>query len=91
MKMTNMTINFIMHRLLKFLAQELATITVGVTAESAVMPTVIVALSAHHVLSPAVIDSDFRRKKKGHERPKLKFISASKVEIKKKMAQICCL
>ena len=67
----------------------------GVTAESAVTPTVIVALSAHHALSPAVIDSDskhlFRRKKKGHERPKLKIISASKAEIKKKMAQICCL
>ena len=27
----------------------------------------------------------------GHERPKLKIISASKAEIKKKMAQICCL
>ena len=40
-----MTINFIMHRLLnyKILVQELATITVGVTAESAVTPTVIVA------------------------------------------------
>ena len=33
------------------------TITVGVTAESAVTPTVIVVLS-HHALSPAVIDSD---------------------------------
>ena len=31
------------------------TITVGVTAESAVTPTVIVALSAHHALSLAVI------------------------------------
>ena len=43
-----MTINFIMHRLLKYkiIAQELATITVGMTAESAVTPTVIVALSA---------------------------------------------
>ena len=65
------------------------------TAESAVTPTVIVALSAHHALSPAVIDSDskqmFRRKKKGHERPRLMIISASKAENKKKMAQICCL
>ena len=45
--MRNMTINFIMHRLLKYkiLARELATITVGVTAESAVTPTVIVALA----------------------------------------------
>ena len=57
MKMRNMTINFIMHRLLKYkiLVQELATITVGMTAESAVTPTVIVALSAHHALCPAVI------------------------------------
>ena len=48
MKMRNMTINFIMHILLKYkiLAQELATITVSMTAESAVTPTVIVALSA---------------------------------------------
>ena len=40
-----MTINFIMHRLLKYkiLAQELATTLVGVTAESAVTPTGIVA------------------------------------------------
>ena len=60
MKMRNRTINFIMHRLL-FLAQELVTITVGVTAESAVTPTVIVALSAHHALSPAVIDSDSKQ------------------------------
>ena len=35
----------------------ITTITVGVTAVSAVTPTVIVALSAHHALSPAVIDS----------------------------------
>ena len=33
----------------------------GVTAESAVTPTVIVALSAHHALSPAVIDSDSKQ------------------------------
>ena len=62
---------------------------------SAVMPTVIVALSEHHALCAAVIDSDsknlFRRKKKGHERPRLKIISAPKAENKKKMAQICCL
>ena len=70
----------------------------GVTADSAVTPTVIVALSAHHALSPAVIDSDSKQslqeeelKKKGHEWPKLKIISASKTENKKKMAQICCL
>ena len=43
MKMRNMTINFIMH---KILAQELATITVGVTAESAVTPTVIVLIDS---------------------------------------------
>ena len=33
----------------------------GVTAVSAVTPTVIVALSAHHALSPAVIDSDSKQ------------------------------
>ena len=33
----------------------------------------------------------FRRKKKGHEWPKLDIISVSKAENKKKMAQICCL
>ena len=38
----------------------ITTITVGVAAESAVTPTVIVALSVHHALSPAVIDSDTR-------------------------------
>ena len=70
------------------------TITVGMTAVSAVTPTVIVALSssAHDALSPAVIVNNlFRRKKKGHERPRLIIISASKAENKKKMAQICCL
>ena len=58
-----MTINFIMHRLLKYkiLAQELATTSVGVTAESAVTPTVIVALSVHHALSPAVVDSNSKQ------------------------------
>ena len=56
-----MTINFIMHRLLKIIfstrALELATITVGVTAESAVMPTVIVALSliSSALCTPALI------------------------------------
>ena len=49
------------------------TITVGVTAESAVTPTVIVALSvhhAHHALSPAVIDSDSKQSlQKEEERP----------------------
>ena len=71
MKMRNMTINCIMHRLLKkILAQEQATITVGVTAKSAVTPTVIVALSAHHALSPAVIDSDSKQSlQEEEERP----------------------
>ena len=46
------------------------TITVGMTAVSAVTPTVIVALSAHHVLSPAVIDSDSKQSlQKEEERP----------------------
>ena len=62
---------------------------------SAVTPTVIVALSAHHALCPAVIDSDSKQslqeEKKGHEKPRLMIISASKAENKKKMAQICCL
>ena len=35
----------------------ITTITVGVATESAVTPTVIVALFAHHSLSPALIDS----------------------------------
>ena len=39
----------------------IATITLGVTAESAVTPTVIVILSAHHALCPAVIDSDSKQ------------------------------
>ena len=46
------------------------TITVGMTAVSAVTPTVIVALSAHHALSPAVIDSDSKQSlQKEEERP----------------------
>ena len=46
------------------------TITVGVTAESAVTPIVIVALSAHHALSPAVIDSDSKQSlQEEEERP----------------------
>ena len=92
--MRNMIINFIMHRLLKYLAQELATITVDVTAESVVTPNVIVALSAHHALLLeliVIVNNLFRRKKKGHKWPKLKIISASKAENKKKMTQICCL
>ena len=45
-------------------------ITVGVTAVSAVTPTVIVALSAHHALSPAVIDSDSKQSlQEEEERP----------------------
>ena len=48
----------------------ITTITVGVTAESAVTPTVIVALSAHHALSPAVIDSDSKQSlQEEEERP----------------------
>ena len=46
------------------------TITVGVTDESAVTPTVIVALSAHHALSPAVTDSDSKQSlQEEEERP----------------------
>ena len=72
MKMRNITI---MHR--KYcnttattITVTTITITVGVTAESAVMPTVIVALSAHHALSPAVIDSDSKQSfQEEEERP----------------------
>ena len=47
----------------------IATITVGMTAESAVTPTVIV-VSAHHELSPAVIDSDSKQSlQEEEERP----------------------
>ena len=79
------------------------TITVGVTTESAVTSTVIVVLSLISSASCVLLlmrycfDSDFiiynllRRKKKGHEWPKLKIISDPKAENKKKMAQICCL
>ena len=74
----------IMHR--KYLGtRAITTITVGVTAESAVTPTVIV------VLSLIRFDSNLFSRKKGHEWPKLKIISASKAENKKEMAQICCL
>ena len=46
------------------------TITAGMTAVSAVTPTVIVALSAHHALSPAVIDSDSKQSlQEEEERP----------------------
>ena len=48
------------------------TITVGMTAVSAVTPTVIVALSssAHDALSPAVIDSDSKQSlQEEEERP----------------------
>ena len=51
------------------------------TADSAVTLTVIVALSAHHWLSPAlivIVNNLFKRKKKGHEWPMLKNISAPK-------------
>ena len=48
----------------------ITTITVGMTAVSAVTPTVIVALSKHHALSPAVIDSDSKQSlQKEEERP----------------------
>ena len=46
------------------------TITVGVTAESSVTPTIIVALSAYHALSPAVIDSESKQSlQEEEERP----------------------
>ena len=72
MKMRNMAI---MHR--KYLALEqyhcnyktvtITTITVGVTAVSAVTPTV---LSAHHALSPDVIESDSKQSlQEEEERP----------------------
>ena len=72
MKMRNMAI---MHR--KIFSSRATTITVtitiitvGVTAESSVTPTVIVALSAHHALSPAVIDSDSKQSlQEEEERP----------------------
>ena len=70
MKMRNITI---MHR--KYCNTTttritVTTITVGVTAESAVTPTVIVALSVHHALSPAVIDSDSKQSlQEEEERP----------------------
>ena len=48
----------------------ITAMTVGVTAVSAVTPTVIVALSAHHALSPAVIDSDSKQSlQEEEERP----------------------
>ena len=75
-------------------AIELATITVGVTAESAVTPTVIVALSLISSTSCAdliVIVYNLFLKRKGYKWPKLKIISASKAENKEMMAQICCL
>ena len=65
--------------------------------ESAVTPTVII---AHSLISSTLCASAFieiilynlfRRKKKGHEWPRLMIISASKADNKKKMAQICCL
>ena len=99
--MRNMTINSIMHRLQIFSTRanpkrELTTITVGMTADSAVMPTVIVVLSLISSASwaPAlivIVYNLFRRKKKGHKWPKLKIFSAPKAENMKKMAQICCL
>ena len=69
MKMRNMAI---MHRkyLTSYLTVTITTITVGVNAESAVTPTVIVPLSAHHALSPAVIDSDSKQSlQEEEERP----------------------
>ena len=64
------------------------TITVDVTDESAVTPTVIVALSAHNLLSPALIDSDSKQslqeEEERPERPRLKIIPAPKAENKKK-------
>ena len=69
----------------------------GVIVESAVTPTVIIAhslissTSCASALIVIVLYNLFRRKKKGHEWPRLMIISASKPENKKKMAQICCL
>ena len=37
------------------------------------------------------IIKSLQEEEEGHEWPKLKIISASKAENKKKMAQICCL
>ena len=62
----------------------------GVIVESAVTPTVII---AHSLISSAscasalieiVLYNLFRRKKKGHEWPRLMIISASEAENKKK-------
>ena len=69
----------------------------GVIVESAVTPTIIIAHSLINSASCAsalieiVLYNLFRRKKKGHEWPRLMIISASKADNKKKMAQICCL
>ena len=66
----------------------------GVTAESAVTPTVIVVLSLISSASCAtalIVMVLYTISKKGHEWPKLKIISDPKAENKKKMAQICCL
>ena len=55
------------------------------------MPTVIVALSACHMLSPAVIDSGSKQSLQEEEErpwmPRLKIMSVPKAENKKKMAQ----
>ena len=46
------------------------TITVTITTITVVTPTVIVALSVHHALSPAVIDSDSKQSlQEEEERP----------------------
>ena len=56
----------------------------GVIVESAVTPTVII---AHSLISSAIVLYNLlRRKKKGHEWPRLMIISASKAENKKMMA-----
>ena len=62
----------------------------GVIVESAVTPTVIIAhslissTSCASALIEIVLYNLFRRKKKGHEWPRLMIISASKAENKKK-------
>ena len=58
--------------------------------ESAVTPTVIIAhslTSCTSALIVIVLCNLFRRKKKGHEWPRLTIISASKADNEKKMAK----
>ena len=62
----------------------------GVIVESAVTPTVIIAhslTSCASALIVIVLYNLFRRKKKGHEWPRLIIISASKADNEKNMAK----